>query len=105
MEYTATETTWFIAYGLSDEPHTGVLSAGLSLSTGQPTLDTFDNRSDWAVALSSMVGAQTFYAEHDDVDYVGLDGLMYNTSVDVELYDEADTRTVVNLHRSLNNKE
>ena len=100
-EYTTTSTTWWIAHNNDDILHYSKAEPNTIITTGQPTLETFDNKIDWEkriielsdpIKTDSSGGVELNVSEQEieDMEYdtFGLiDHLLFTTSVDGELYE------------------
>ncbi len=111
MKYNATQVTWWIAYGMGDKIHDGVLPEGEQLRTGQPNFETFDNKRDWEDRLlvldsrpSNFIEVESFEQE-DDIsstlinEFERLDHVLYMDQVDHLLYGDKEFRHIANPHR------
>lgn len=100
-EFTATQTTWWIAHNGDDIIHDGVITEGQRVSTGQPNLETFDNRRDWEDRLMVLENTPDLYDEEEEEfdEERTLDDILYCDQVDHLLYDEKEFRHVANPYR------
>ena len=101
MKYNATQVTWWIAHGMGDKIHDGVLPEGEQLRTGQPNFETFDNRRDWEDRLLVLENNPELYDEKEEelIDPNELDEILYMDQVDHLLYGDKEFRLVANPHR------
>ena len=100
-EFIATQTTWWIAHNDDDVVHSGTLTEGNRVTTGQPNLETFDNRRDWEDRLLILSNNPPLYDEEDDDDNDSdeLDEILYMDQVDHLLYGDKQFRHVANPYR------
>ena len=101
MKYNTTQVTWWIAHGMGDKIHSGVLPEGEQLRTGQPNFETFDNRRDWEDRLLVLENNPELYDEKEEelIDPNELDEILYMDQVDHLLYGEKQFRHVANPSR------
>ena len=101
MKYNATQVTWWIAHGMGDKIHDGVLPEGEQLRTGQPNFETFDNRRDWEDRLLVLENNPELYDEEEEelIDPNELDEILYMDQVDHLLYGDKEFRLVANPYR------
>ena len=101
MKYNATQVTWWIAHGMGDKIHDGVLPEGEQLRTGQPNLETFDNRRDWEDRLLVLENNPELYDEEEEelIDPNELDEILYMDQVDHLLYGDKEFRHIANPYR------
>ena len=101
MKYNTTQVTWWIAHGMGDKIHSGVLPEGEQLRTGQPNFETFDNRRDWEDRLLVLENNPELYDEKEEelIDPNELDEILYMDQVDHLLYGEKQFRHVANPYR------
>ena len=100
-EFTATQPTWWIAHNDDDVVHSGTITEGNTLTTGQPNLETFDNRRDWEDRLLVLENNPELYDEKEEelIDPNELDEILYMDQVDHLLYGDKEFRHVANPHR------
>ena len=100
-EFTATQTTWWIAHNGNDVVHNGVLVEGAKLSSGQPNFETFDNRRDWEDRLMVLNNNPDLYDEKDEEfdEDRNIDEILYCDQVDHLLYDDKEFRHIANPYR------
>jgi hypothetical protein len=110
MKYNTTQVTWWIAHGMGDKIHSGVLPEGEQLRTGQPNFETFNNRMDWENRLMELnTNLEYLYDEdvddEEDIEYFllnefdELDHVLYMDQVDHLLYGDKQFRHVANPSR------
>lgn len=86
-EHTATSTVWWIAHGFGEKIHSGQVNEGNVISTGQPNLETFDNRSEWEVRLTELTTDVESPEEDLDIE-PSLDEQLFCDSVEHLLYED-----------------
>tara|TARA_Y100000389_G_C17407248_1_gene488776 strand:+ start:1119 stop:1436 length:318 start_codon:yes stop_codon:yes gene_type:complete len=101
MKYNTTQVTWWIAHGMGDKIHSGVLPEGEQLRTGQPNFETFDNRRDWEDRLLVLENNPELYDEKEEelIDPNELDEVLYMDQIDHLLYGDKEFRHVANPYR------
>jgi len=101
MKYNTTQVTWWIAHGMGDKIHSGVLPEGEQLRTGQPNFETFDNRRDWEDRLLVLENNPELYDEKEEelIDPNELDEVLYMDQIDHLLYGDKQFRHVANPYR------
>lgn len=112
MNHSATKTTWWIAHNSDDVFHYGQCPENQNISTGQPNLETFDNRIEWEKRLMELLPFDKyieFNQEQEEEDEslgdfspdleIGTDHFLYTDSVDHLLYGEKGFRSIENPNR------
>lgn len=111
-EHTTTKTTWWIAHNNADVIHSGQCPEGNQINTGQPNLETFDNRIDWEKRLTELLPPDKYMEREQEIEKENelfspedkdLDGLidhrLYTDSVEHLLYDNKGFRSISNPNR------
>lgn len=105
--------TWWIAHNNLDVVHHGSVVEGQSVLTGQPFLETFDNKVEWEKRLMSLLPPEEYieYTETQEEEqqiYSGaketmgiVDHLLYTDSIDHLLYENKGFRGVENLNNGV----
>lgn len=97
-DYSTSKTTWWIAYGSGEEIHSGQVYEGNIISTGQPNLETFDNRIDWETRLLELKQVPEIQDQENKLEST-LDDKLYCDSIEHLLYEDKEFRHIANPFR------